>query len=146
LHDLADGFDPLTGEKLPEDSVVCRPEVIRALNKCERILNRAKKNCVNSLNEEQHRAYQKLRKMRNDIADRKNVPRYRVLHDDTLMEIAIIKPSTPRHLSDIHGIGPKKLKDYGEEIIDVVGCHVASEKKRLTKLNLNLLPKVAIQK
>jgi ATP-dependent DNA helicase RecQ len=61
-----------------------------------------------------------LRAWRADIAKKRGVPAYVVLHDSTIDGIAAVRPATLTALRGIAGIGDKKLEHYGEELIAVV--------------------------
>ena len=61
-----------------------------------------------------------LRAWRSDVARRRGVPAYVVLHDTTIDGIATSRPMTLGQLRDIPGIGDKKLEHYGDELIALV--------------------------
>jgi ATP-dependent DNA helicase RecQ len=61
-----------------------------------------------------------LRAWRSDVARRRGVPAYVVLHDSTIDGIAMARPATHQQLRSIPGIGDKKLEHYGEELIALV--------------------------
>jgi ATP-dependent DNA helicase RecQ len=61
-----------------------------------------------------------LRAWRSELARKRGVPAYVVLHDATIDGIAAARPTTPDALSDIPGIGEKKLERYGRDLIALV--------------------------
>jgi ATP-dependent DNA helicase RecQ len=61
-----------------------------------------------------------LRAWRSEVARKRNVPAYVVLHDATMDGIATARPTTPAQLRGIPGIGDKKLEHYGDELIALV--------------------------
>ena len=61
-----------------------------------------------------------LRAWRSEIARKRGVPAYVVLHDATIDGIAASRPTTLTQLRDIPGIGDKKLEHYGDELIALV--------------------------
>jgi ATP-dependent DNA helicase RecQ len=61
--------------------------------------------------------FERLRRLRKAIADRRNVPAYHVFSDAVLIEIAARKPRTAPELLEISGVGPKKLATYGAEFL-----------------------------
>jgi ATP-dependent DNA helicase RecQ len=63
-----------------------------------------------------------LRAWRSDIARKRGVPAYVVLHDTTIDGIAAARPTTPGQLRDISGIGDKKLEHYGDELLALVAA------------------------
>jgi len=61
-----------------------------------------------------------LRAWRSQIARKRGVPAYVVLHDSTIDGIATARPRSLDQLRGIPGIGDKKLEHYGEELIALV--------------------------
>jgi ATP-dependent DNA helicase RecQ len=61
-----------------------------------------------------------LRAWRSEVARKRGVPAYVVLHDSTIDGIAASRPATSGQLRDIPGIGDKKLEHYGDELIALV--------------------------
>lgn len=64
--------------------------------------------------------WQALRNRRQQLADEQGVPAYVIFHDSTLAEIMENCPETLKQLSNISGIGERKLADYGEAFLDVL--------------------------
>lgn len=64
--------------------------------------------------------YEKLRKFRRDVADRRGVPAYVIFTDTTMREIAIKKPKSMLELMEVKGIGSEKAEKYGTAIIGIV--------------------------
>jgi ATP-dependent DNA helicase RecQ len=63
-----------------------------------------------------------LRAWRSEMARKRGVPAYVVLHDATIDGIATQRPTTLEHLRGIPGIGDKKLEHYGDELIALVNA------------------------
>ncbi len=63
-----------------------------------------------------------LRAWRSDIARKRGVPAYVVLHDTTIDGIASARPTTLAQLRDIPGIGDKKLEHYGTELLALIAA------------------------
>jgi ATP-dependent DNA helicase RecQ len=61
-----------------------------------------------------------LRAWRSELARRRGIPAYVVLHDSTIDAIAASRPTTLPQLRGIPGIGDKKLEHYGQELIALV--------------------------
>jgi ATP-dependent DNA helicase RecQ len=61
-----------------------------------------------------------LRAWRTEIARKRGVPAYVVLHDSTIDGIAAARPTTLEKLRGIAGIGDKKLEHHGLELLDLV--------------------------
>jgi DNA helicase-2/ATP-dependent DNA helicase PcrA len=66
-----------------------------------------------------------LKGWRTEEARAAKVPPYVVFADKVLHEIAGRKPSSPRELAGISGIGPAKLERYGAAVLRVVAAVVA---------------------
>ena len=64
--------------------------------------------------------YKTLQEWRKRIADEEGVPLYYVAHQKLLRQIAVLLPVNDRQLKAIKGMGSKKLKKYGKEIIEMV--------------------------
>jgi ATP-dependent DNA helicase RecQ len=58
-----------------------------------------------------------LRAWRSEVARKRGVPAYVVLHDSTIDGIASARPATLTELRGIPGIGDKKLEHYGDELL-----------------------------
>ena len=61
-----------------------------------------------------------LKDWRFEKARERGVPAYVVFWDRTLEEIAVARPRTERELLDVYGVGPTKLDEYGEELLELV--------------------------
>ncbi|MBP2257949.1 DNA helicase RecQ [Virgibacillus alimentarius] len=64
--------------------------------------------------------FTKLRALRKQIADEKNVPPYVLFSDATLKELSRYIPEEKEDMLDIKGIGEKKYEQYGEVFLDVI--------------------------
>ncbi len=63
----------------------------------------------------------RLRETRKRIADERNVPAYVVFSDAVLRAMAQIRPRTLAAMRKISGVGEKKLAEFGETFLDVLG-------------------------
>jgi ATP-dependent DNA helicase RecQ len=61
--------------------------------------------------------FEVLRAWRADLAREQGVPAYVILHDKTLRELAVRRPSSLSDLLDIPGIGQAKADRYGEPLL-----------------------------
>lgn len=61
-----------------------------------------------------------LKAWRSEVARKRGVPAYVVLHDSTIDGIAAARPATLSELRGIAGIGDRKLEHYGQELIALV--------------------------
>lgn len=64
--------------------------------------------------------FEQLRKWRNEIAKDAGIEPFKVLHNSVLDEIAQKMPTTLDGLSGIKGMGTKRIKKYGQAILDIV--------------------------
>ncbi len=64
--------------------------------------------------------FEALRAWRTEQAAAQKVPAYHLFSQKTLYALAAAAPKTPAQLADIHGIGPKKLAQYGDALLDLV--------------------------
>ncbi|HUX75165.1 MAG TPA: DEAD/DEAH box helicase [Anaerolineae bacterium] len=68
--------------------------------------------------------FEALRAWRLEQARAQGVPPYVVFHDSHLRAIAAERPVTLEALSELKGIGPRKLEKYGSAVIELVRKHV----------------------
>jgi len=61
-----------------------------------------------------------LRECRRRLANEQGVPAYMIFHDATLMAIVEQRPQTLEQLGRISGVGERKLKAYGEALLEVL--------------------------
>ena len=124
---LAEGIDPTTGEILPEDSVCNKGEVVRALYA---ILNACGKNKdirkANSKEPDDYDVdlYNRLKLVRNKIAEEKGVMPFRILPNYPLMHMAAQKPLTNEEFLKIYGVGKYTTKQYANEFIAEIKDYV----------------------
>ena len=71
----------------------------------------------------------KLKTLRLEIAREKEIPAFVVFHDRTLIEMSNQKPQTKEQLLNINGVGPNKLKLYGEGFLTVIRDYIHSKKQ-----------------
>jgi ATP-dependent DNA helicase RecQ len=70
--------------------------------------------------------FEKLRILRRQLADERNVPAYAVFSDVSLREMARACPRTPAEFERIPGVGQRKLKDFGAPFTAAIADYVAS--------------------
>jgi ATP-dependent DNA helicase RecQ len=61
-----------------------------------------------------------LKALRTKLAQAQQVPAYIVFSDRTLAELATHRPSSPRAMREIHGVGDAKLERYGAAFLEVI--------------------------
>ncbi|MES2207208.1 MAG: DNA helicase RecQ [Pseudomonadota bacterium] len=68
--------------------------------------------------------FMELREWRRQVAYEHNVPAYVIFHDATLRELAKAQPTSLAELSNISGLGKRKLDSYGEDLIKLINEHI----------------------
>jgi len=76
-----------------------------------------------SLDDSTKERFERLRSWRLELARENGWRAFRVLHDETLAEIARVRPRNMRELLAIPGIGPKKAEAFGAQLLR----HLAEE-------------------
>ena len=64
--------------------------------------------------------FNRLRALRKDLADARNVPAYVILPDNSLRELAAYRPQTEEELHQITGFGQVKVRQFGHAFLEVV--------------------------
>ena len=64
--------------------------------------------------------FARLSALRRELADAANVPAFMIFSDRTLAEIATYFPQSPQSLETMHGIGGRKVAQYGERVLEIV--------------------------
>ena len=64
--------------------------------------------------------FEALRAKRRELAEEAGVPPYVVFHDATLREMAALRPANMQELSQISGVGSRKLDAYGAAFLGVI--------------------------
>ncbi|WP_221089974.1 HRDC domain-containing protein [Deinococcus aquaedulcis] len=72
------------------------------------------------LTDEQAAVYARLREWRNAEAKRQEISRFIIASNATLAEIARRVPYTEADLKAVRGMGPERLRKYGQKILEVV--------------------------
>jgi ATP-dependent DNA helicase RecQ len=69
--------------------------------------------------------FEQLRALRRELADENNVPPYVVFSDRSLAEMASYLPQSSEGLLAIHGVGERKLGQYGERFLSLIRAYCA---------------------
>ena len=64
--------------------------------------------------------FEELRKWRADVAKRQGGPAFTVFNDATLKATAKARSESGRAFSRIKGVGPTKLDNYGDDVLEIV--------------------------
>lgn len=62
----------------------------------------------------------RLRAWRIDMAKKHGVPAYVVFYDATLAELVHLRPQTENELSQVPGMGARKLESYGDDLLEIL--------------------------
>ncbi|MDP1832348.1 MAG: ATP-dependent DNA helicase RecQ [Geothrix sp.] len=65
--------------------------------------------------------YLELKSLRKRLADAKGVPAYVIFSDATLQQMARFRPATEAEFLALSGVGPKKLQQYGDVFLGLLG-------------------------
>jgi ATP-dependent DNA helicase RecQ len=94
-----------------------------------------KKNEVVSFDYYENPIFEKLNKIRSEIAKKEGIAPYVLLSDVTLMELADKKPTNRWEMLKIKGIGNQKFENYGQLFLDVLITEVEIEKMKNGELS-----------
>ena len=83
--------------------------------------------------------FERLRKLRHQIALDENIPAYLVFSDATLNEMERARPMSESELLEISGVGQRKLEVYGDEFIAEILSFVGEKKLKKKKKDTNLI-------
>ncbi len=64
--------------------------------------------------------FERLKSWRLEAARHAGVPPYVIFHNSVLQRIASHQPRTLDELADVKGVGPKKLAQYGQAVLEIV--------------------------
>ena len=73
-----------------------------------------------NLSPEAHRRFERLRTARAQLARERDLPAYCVCHDKTLRLIAHFAPTDADALEQVKGMGPHKVRLYGQALLDAL--------------------------
>lgn len=68
--------------------------------------------------------FEELRAVRRRLADAEGVPAYIVFSDKVLLELASRRPLDPESMLEVPGVGPAKLKRYGEAFLEAIRAYM----------------------
>jgi ATP-dependent DNA helicase RecQ len=64
--------------------------------------------------------YETLRGLRSELASERGVPAYVIFGDASLRDMARLRPDSPDAFLVVHGVGAKKLEQYGERFLALI--------------------------
>jgi len=80
----------------------------------------SKTSATDGLTDEQRAVYARLREWRNAEAKRQGLSSFIIASNATLAEVARLVPYTEADLAAVRGMGPERLRKYGQKILEVV--------------------------
>ena len=103
------------------------PKLLRAAETTTRQKKRTKK-LTASWEGVDRTLFDELRTLRHDLASQDGVPAYVVFTDETLRELSRFRPGSLDTMSEIKGVGEKRLATYGEPFLSAISkyCREAS--------------------
>ena len=97
-----------------ETLILAKPRVKLAKDK------KLKKKIKGDLTEYDTDLFEKLRTLRKQLADEKNVPPFVIFSDASLIEMAATKPKNDTEFLQINGVGEHKLQHYGTQFLTAI--------------------------
>ena len=76
--------------------------------------------CIRDSTQDENALFLKLKATRLEIARELGRPAFLIFKDLTLIEMARKTPSTPDALLEISGVGPGKLKAFGDRFLQTI--------------------------
>lgn len=104
------------GDRKPRSLPACRICGVALFDSTQRILRRCS-GCPSEYDEE---LFDRLRRWRGALAKNGKTPAYVIFTDATLQAIAEHQPSDDTSLSEIPGVGPRRLALYGASVLELV--------------------------
>jgi ATP-dependent DNA helicase RecQ len=99
-----------------------RESIFGVVQEAERVRTKAKKKGEIEYNSA---LFALLRQKRKEMADQAGVPPYVIFSDKTLVEMAAFYPQSISSLLKISGVGQVKLRQFGEEFLEVIKDYCA---------------------
>jgi ATP-dependent DNA helicase RecQ len=75
--------------------------------------------------------FDRLRRLRKQLADERNVPAYIVFSDVALRQMARDYPASEREFMHISGVGEKKLREFGDVFLAEIAAHLQTNPRQI---------------
>lgn len=75
---------------------------------------------VETLTSSGYKLFERLKKLRLEIAREESMPPYIIFSDKTLIDMAAKKPSSKPEMLDVSGVGENKFAKYGERFLEAI--------------------------
>ena len=119
LRVTAEGWQVLRGMREPmlsQDAGKGAAGKKRGAGRAERV-RQHQQHAAMHLGDQEDLLFQKLRRLRLDLANERGIAAYMVFTDATLYAIAQEQPQTLDELAEVPGIGSRKLREYGDAVL-----------------------------
>lgn len=109
----------ISGLKNPEASVFVKiTDEDKQLEKAAKTKKKAKS--VETLTSSGYKLFERLKKLRLEIAREESMPPYIIFSDKTLIDMAAKMPASKPEMLDVSGVGENKFAKYGERFLEVI--------------------------
>lgn len=109
----------ISGLKNPEASVFVKiTDEDKQPEKTAKTKKKAKS--VETLTSSGYKLFERLKKLRLEIAREESMPPYIIFSDKTLIDIAAKMPASKPEMLDVSGVGENKFAKYGERFLEVI--------------------------
>lgn len=71
--------------------------------------------------------FEELRELRRELAGQRNVPPYVIFPDNTLRDLARIRPTSRQNMKRASGIGEHRLRDFGDRVLELITRYCRSK-------------------
>ena len=109
----------ISGLKNPEASIFVKiTDEDKQPEKTAKTKKKAKS--VETLTSSGYKLFERLKKLRLEIAREESMPPYIIFSDKTLIDMAAKKPSSKPEMLDVSGVGENKFAKYGERFLEAI--------------------------
>lgn len=109
----------ISGLKNPEASVFVKiTDEDKQPEKAAKTKKKARS--VETLTSSGYKLFERLKKLRLEIAREESMPPYIIFSDKTLIDMAAKKPSSKPEMLDVSGVGENKFAKYGERFLEAI--------------------------
>ena len=100
--------------------VVIRTYEEKETDKKKKTAKAVRKRSTDALTSAGYDLFERLRKLRLEIAKEESMPPYIIFSDKTLIDMCVRKPSNEEEMLDVSGVGENKLKKYGKRFMEEI--------------------------
>ncbi|MDA3855716.1 MAG: ATP-dependent DNA helicase [Candidatus Woesearchaeota archaeon] len=111
-------------ERISATNVESDDEVVRRFSKTKKVRKTKRGGKAKKKATSDSPLFEKLKVLRKNIADKRNVPAFMIFSDTSLVEMTKKSPKSDKEFLDVKGVGPKKLNDFGGEFLMTINSHV----------------------